>query len=68
MRTVIVRDASGNEHTLAFVERKGNVVFVCSVDRRLSTDDDEALMDFSVGFPVEDVREPPPSAQPRAAN
>ena len=56
MKTVYARDTEGQERLLALVRRDGGIVYVCPIDK-YNQADEEASLEFAIGFPVNDIRE-----------
>jgi hypothetical protein len=56
MQKVYARDAEGKERLLALVRKQARTALVCPIDKYSETDE-QASLEFAVGFPIEDVRE-----------
>lgn len=56
MQTVYARDAEGNERLLALVRRDDRKAFVCPIEKYVP-DDEQASLEFAIGFPIADVRD-----------
>jgi len=56
MQKVYARDAEGKERLLALVRKEAKTALVCPIEKYDETDE-QASLEFAVGFPIEDVRE-----------